>query len=294
MGVFGFFLNSYAADSGVGIIFLIIAGVAALAATVFKTLIIQDQRMLSLGAVLDAGALVLLSGLGGVLLLTVFTVTACLFFWSVRRGESMARQQLKIDIGAFSRAAAPIAITAIALVISVVYATRIISPEFTVSKAAVQSALAPAEPILRGFIPGFSLKSSISALVSRGLSGALGQFGGGSGGAMGGFGALAGAAASAQVTQALSQTLGVRVGMSDTVLDVLYRAANAQLAKIPQGVKPYIRAIFGALVFLTIKGFGFIFVYIAQFLVWLLFAIAKSTGFVRITTVSVVKEAISF
>lgn len=294
MGVFGSLLNGYAADSGTGVMTLAIVGVAALALGVFKALIIQDQKLLGFGAALDAAAIVLLGGFGGTMLVVTFAVTASILFWAARRGEGIARQQLKIDIGSFVRAAAPLAITALALVMSVVYATRVIDPEFKISKSTVQSALVPAEPILRGFIPGFSLTSTVGDLVSQGLSGTMAQFSGGFGGGMGGgFGAMAGISAQSQVVQALSQTLGVRVGMGDTALDVLYRAANAQLAKIPEGAKPYVRAALGGLVFLTVRGFGFIFVYAAQLLVWLLFSISKSTGFLSVTIESVNKETVS-
>jgi hypothetical protein len=196
---------------------------------------------------------------------------------------------LEIEIGRFGRLFIPTCVTALAILATFIYTSNFIGQDFTLSKESFRSLVSPLELIGKGAIANFSLDMSVPQLTRAILDAnppaelrdiprdVKEQF-------------LR--ESEAQLLKTFSDALGVPVSRNDSVLDVLYRAANAQLVKIPEDLKTPALFTFGFLVFLTIKGFGLIFYYPIVLVAWLIYKLLLAIGFVRVEAVDVKKESL--
>lgn len=197
---------------------------------------------------------------------------------------------LKISIGRFARLFVPLAITSLAILAAFVYTSNFIGKDFSLPEKSFRSLIAPLELVGRGAIPGFSLDMSVPQLIGAVIEAnppaelknvpreIKDQFLRESEG---------------QILKTISDALQVPVSRGDSVFSALYRAASAQIVRVPKDLKTPALVVFGFLVFLTLKGFGLIFYYPIVGLAWLLYRGLLASGFIRLTEEDVKREVLS-
>ena len=222
----------------------------------------------------------------------VWGAAAAIFFlFAANHGKSDATLGLKIDLRNLAHSVGPKTITAMAIIVSALYTSTAFGDNFSLSKPAAISILSPVIRSLSFFIPGVNAATPVGDALAGFTKNIL----------AGQLAALPPAERDAAIRQATAKTLqslegalGTPISGRDSILDAVRRSANAGLAQIPQNFRPYILFGFAALVFLTIKGFGFLLVYIVYLVAWALHKLFLKVGFVKIVTEQVAKESVLF
>ncbi len=205
-------------------------------------------------------------------------------------GRDNARDSLKTNSTSPARAFLPGAITALALITSFIYVTTFIGFEFKLTREATRGLLSPLEYTAKTLIPDFSLDMKITGLLQSIIAfnppGDLGTLT---------KDQLAQLVRESEgpLLEAISGALKVSVSRNDSALDVLHRAALAQIVRIPPDLKTPILFALGFLVFLTVRGLGYIVKYLSLGLTFVLYKVLLAAGFFRITTVSVERQIIA-
>ncbi len=282
-GFFGYFLSEFV--GGLDIFWgLLVLGLVLVTLHVLQTLLIKDFWIF---IVIALQALIMgffakanLIGLG---------VFIFFMLWSAWRGRGVVAQGLKIDLSTVNRVITPIVITAFSLLIAFVYTPTLISADMTVGQPLVVSIFSPTLPFLESYVPGISLDMTMRNLLKAASGSFLPKE----------ISALPIAErnaiiaqSEAQLIQSLNDSLGIKIKARDSVSTLAGQAINAQLAKIPNEYRQYINLSLGLLIFLTIKGFGFIFDYFVYLLMLLIYFILRSTNFISIGTEKVDREII--
>ena len=83
-------------------------------------------------------------------------------------------------------------------------------------------------------------------------------------------------------TKEIEKALKANVNVNDTISDLIYRAANQGLAKLPESSKPFVLLGLGALIFIAIKGVAFFVNWIVVFMAFLLYQALLVFGFIYI------------
>ena len=282
-GFFGYFLSASVGGLdrfwillGLGLVFVALCVLQILFIKDFWIFIVIAMQSLIIGFF----SKVTLIGLG---------VFILVMLWAVWRGRGVALQGLKIDLSSINRAITPIIITAFSLLIAFVYTPTLISADLTVGQPVVVSIFSPALPFLESYVPGISLDMTMRNFLKAASGSLLPKE----------INALPQeerntiiAQSEGQLLESLSNTFGIKVSARDSLSNIAVRAINAQLLKIPESYRQYIDLGFGLLVFLTIKGFGFIFVYVVYLLALLIYGLLRITNFISIVTEKVDKEII--
>ncbi len=202
-------------------------------------------------------------------------------------GQAFERSTLKVSISHIGKVMLGTLVTAGALTLGIIGVLRLGGEQFTVSERVLAGILKPSEGIIQNIIPGFSLDGNIKTVIHQNALRMLPQE----------IAALDAATkaevtaqAEAQLRQSISEVLQIGIKNNDTVLGVLTKALQKQIEKIPAGYKQYLGWIGAGLIFLTIKGVGFIFVYIIEIVAWILYSISVATGFAKVVGQEITKE----
>lgn len=217
-------------------------------------------------------------------------VAAIFFLLAANHGKRDATQGLRIDLSNLTHSVGPKTITATAIIVSALYTSTAFGDNFSLSKPAAVSILSPVIRSLSIFVSGITPNMAVGEALTGFTKNVLGSQ----------LAALPPAErdeavkqTTAKTLQSLEAALGTPISSRDSILDAVRRSANAGLAQIPNSVRPYVLFGFGALVFLTVKGFGFLIIYILYPLVWASHKLFVKIGFVKIVTEQVPKESVT-
>ncbi len=275
---------------GGSLIYPIVAGCLFAAALLLPALFIKEKKMLT---GIFAPAFVGVAAVSATAFSLNYFIAALASFALLLiagfRAMGAESVSFKIDIGRFARIFVPTCVTALAILAATVYTMSFIGQDFSLPKESFRSLIAPLGAA-KTFIPGFSLDMTVPALIRAILDANPPK-------------ELANIPrdikeqflreSEAQFLKTISDALDMPVSRNDSVLDVLYRAANAQLVKIPENMKTPALLFFGFLVFLTIKSFGFIFYYPIVFLSKMIYKLLLKTGFIGIAEEDVKREMLT-
>lgn len=284
----GFFFSK--ALSGGNLLLPMILAVVFLSLLSIQLLFIENKKLLALIVLAESlSAFALMPYKFSGYLLIALALFCALMVRSSSLGQASAQESLKTNPNSPARVFLPGAITAFALITSFIYVTTFIGFEFNLTRDATRSLLAPLEYTTKTLIPDFSLDMKITGLLQSVIAfnppGDLGTLT---------KDQLAQLVRESEgpLLEAISGALKVSVSRNDSVLDVLHRAALAQIVRIPADLKTPILFALGFLVFLTVRGLGYIVKYLSLGLTFILYKILLSAGFFRITTSSVEKQVL--
>lgn len=97
----------------------------------------------------------------------------------------------------------------------------------------------------------------------------------------------------ADVNQRISRSVGINIHPQENIIDGLQKIINAALVKIPDQLKILIVVGLGVIIFFTINGGTFIFIWIIGILTWLIYKLILTTNFARINLEKSQKETIT-
>lgn len=206
-----------------------------------------------------------------------------------KRAQESAANNLKISIGRMSRAALPGMIAGVSLFVAALYTAPLVGVPWRVTEKTVASIAGPTDLVLRRVVPDFSLEMPVSAVID-----AVGNSG-----LVPGLNELPAEARAELLAQSrgaileqISSAVGAQISARTTVSRVLALLLQQGADKVPQEWHTVVIAIYGLLLFLTIKSFGFLVGYPVQWAAWGLYQLLLGAGFLHIASEPTSKETI--
>lgn len=276
--VYGYFFNSVLSGGAIG--YPLVFAALFTASMLMSAILIKDKKILSLAfaASFIGVSLMSIRVFSIQYIIAIFVSLIVLIFAGLRAGK-IAESSLKFDLGKIARAFVPLAVTSLAILASVIYTSSFISTEFIISDESFRGLVTPFEYLAKGYIPNFSLDMTVPEVIRATIDAhPPAELKGVSKDAKDKFLRES----EGQMISAISATLQVSVSREDSVLGALNRAANSNVKKIPDDFRIAALIAFGFLIFLSIKGFGFIFYFPVLFLAWLIYRSLLAAGFARV------------
>lgn len=259
-------------------------GVALAALLVIQTLVVKSalrafEWIAAETAALAAAVYFLRGGFPMNVLLAASAAACLILFLAHRNGRAESNGSLRVSVMRTARAVLPLATTALALFVSAVYGFET-KPKDLFSQEAFARALAPMAPIVKFAVPNFSLDARvddvIASLAERAASRGIED-----------FGALDEATKRAIVDKAIVEirreaqnffktTLDLRAPVGEYLHDVFASSVGKSLEKAPP---LYISLGVAAAIFLTIKGFSFLIIWVVTPVAWLIYELMIALGF---------------
>jgi len=286
-GVFGYFLNAAILDNGSSqLLPVLVSAIAFLTVFLLQTLFIKSGQIIGIIILLESLTLTFVSVRlfsSAVLLAWVLLV---LFWWlGVRMGKGQLDNQMKVKFFQFEKATMPYTLTALAIFISFIY---VVIGEVDPEKN-IKSFILPAEPIIQNlYAKDFSFNMTMSKLIESLAVKQLGDQ----------MTALPAAARNSLISQSVIQfsqqaaQYGVSFKGSDKIIDVINSYVSSQLKKIPDSYRQIIPIAFGAIIFLTLKGFGSLLHWAVAIPAYIVYQLAILTGFARLALESRSREIV--
>lgn len=217
-------------------------------------------------------------------------LAAVILALSAVKGRKALENSLTPNVSKVASLTLPLASSALAVIMTFVYVTGFAGRDFTLPKSSIEGLLRPVESPLRGFVPGFTLDMSVRDFIKASLEARTPA-------------ELRGLPrevkdqlireSETQSIKTISDILKIPVSPTESILDVLHRAASAQLIKIPPGLRLPILLGFGLLVFLTIKGFAVLLRYPITWLAIGLYKLFLAVGFLRVVEEDIKRQIIA-
>lgn len=291
-GAFGFFLNLFInGNSGAGGAAGFF-GIGFLAVFLLQTLFLKSEKIINLILLLESlGMSVFFLGRLSLAVLSAWLLLLFFLWIAAGSGKQELDNRLKINFFQVDRRTTYKAITALAVFVSIVYASANGFSQTGISEKGLEAFLKPAEPLIQKLeISNFSFQMTVYQLADAIITQqAAAQ-----------FGLEAKAVPASLKNEAINKTLvelkdmasgyGISFKNNDTILKVIQNYLARQLAKLPEQVRAVIPFGFGLLIFLTIKGFGLIIRWLAAIPAYILYQLALVTGFSRLSLESRSKE----
>jgi len=285
-GAFGFFLNLFiegnsSAGSAAGFL-----GIGFLAVFLLQTLFLKSEKIVNLVLLSESfGISVFFFSRFSPAILIAWSLLL-LFFWNASRsGRRELDNRLKISFFQIDKQTTHKAITALAIFVSIIYASADGLAKNGISEKGLEVFLKPAEPLIQKLeISDFSLQMTVFQLADSIIAKQAN--------------ALPASLKNEAVNKALAglkdqaSGYGINFKNNDTILKVIQNYINKQLEKIPEQIKVVIPFGFGLLIFLTIKGFGFIIRWLVAIPAYILYQLSLVTGFSRLALESRTREII--
>ncbi len=276
---------------GESLITFVAFGLSALAAVALEAQVIREKGLLSLLVLGNAAAFALSAAPSFSLpMLLAAALFYAAFLAAAFRGRVLSSGLMAPAPARVGRSMLPLMFTGFAVFAAILYTSSFATGDLAFSESAFRNLVGPSETALSGLIPGFSFDMSFRAAVRAAVESRLPPE----------LSALPEAArrellnqSEGQVFGTLSEFLQTRISPQESVQSGLRRALNLRLSAVPENFKTPMRAGFGVLVFLTIKGFGFLFTFPVALLVWLLYKGLLAIGFLTVTTEDIQKESLS-
>ncbi len=282
--VVGYFFGNFIANQN--LLFLLGTAVAVtvyLAFFLVRVLLINKWRLsltLITAEVLIIDLFLLKSPL--IWLLGATIITVALLFIAYWRGQAGINNTIKIHFHDIQHIVLSTAIFGLILFGTIIYLSSINIENMYVEKKPILYVIQLNESIINKLLPGFSTKISFNDLVQMLLKKTnqqlpledidLGV---------------------ANVNQQISRLAGINIHSQKNIIDVLQEIINGLLVKVPEQLKILIVIGLGIIIFFTINGGTFIFIWIIGFLTWLIYKLILTTNFAHISLEKSQKETIS-
>ena len=293
-GVLGFFLNLFIeGNSGAGnaagffgIVFLVLF--------LLQALFLKSEKIINLILFLESlGISAFFFNRFSLAILSAWFFLLFFLWEAARAGRQELDNRLKISFFHIDRRATYKAITALSIFISIAYASANGFSQSGISEKGLEAFLKPAEPLIQKLeVSDFSFQMTVYQLADSIITNQAAEQ----------FGLQAGAVPASLKSEAVNKTLvelknqafgyGISFKNSDTILKVIQNYLNNQLDNIPSQIRAIIPFGFGLLIFLTIKGFGFIIRWLVAIPAYILYQLSLLTGFSRLALESRTKEII--
>lgn len=202
-------------------------------------------------------------------------ITYFCLYRSLKKSKEVINNQLKIKVSKAARLSVPKTITAIIILISVVYSQPFYPDNLVISKSLIKRIIAPSELIIKlasNYLPieinNFSIEMTASELAKENNLHPL-------------------------LVNELLKKMGLQLGAGETILDNVYNLINEKVNNLDKKIKWIIFGSILLLAFLTLKGLflpiRWLIVYV---FIYIFYEISMALGFSRLTYEKISKEII--
>ena len=286
-GVFGYlFANFIATGTLTSLISALVAGVFFLAAFLIQVLLSKNRGLTAVFVVASVLAMsAFFLGHFSLVLIAAVGIALVMFFLAYHNGQSELENNLDLRFIRASRVVMGLATMALAIFASFAYFASFDLKDPVAAKKNLEVLVRPVEPIISGYIPGFTARSSLIQIASRLIPEEL---------------RLASQETqnafvqefSTGLSQTLSNTFGVRVSPGDSVIDILYNGTIGRILSLSALAQSLV-LIGVALAFFFLIKFALFFVdWLAVLLAWAVFKILLAARFFRFDLQNVPKKVI--
>ena len=282
--IVGYFFGNFIANQN--LLFLLGTAIAVavyLAFFLVRVLLIEEWRLsltLITAEILIIDLFLWQSPLVWLLGATIMAIA--LLFVAYWRGQAGINNTIKIHFYNIQHIVLSTAIFGLILFGTIIYMSSINLENMYVEKKPISYVIQLNESIINKLLPGFSAKISFNDLMRMLVSKTNRQL------PLDNINI-----AVADINQRISRSVGVNIHSQESMIDALQRIINASLVKIPDQLKILIVVGLGIIIFFTINGGTFIFIWIIGFLTWLIYKLILTTNFAHITLEKSQKETIS-
>ena len=231
------------------------------------------NMLVALGETLGLVSFLILNNYSFILLIAIALAYLALYS-SIKKSKKELKNQLVISITKIAKFSVPKIITAIVILISVIYSQPFFPENINVSKSLIKNILGPSEIIIKVAdnylklgLKNFSIDMTIPQIAKEsGLP--------------------------KEILEAQLQSIGLTIKSDESILDGVYNFVNDKIKNLNQTVR---WSIFGSmffLIFLTIKSFFWMFYWFIYLLIYLFYEILMALGFCKLTYEQINKEII--
>ncbi|MDO8466638.1 MAG: hypothetical protein Q7S83_00670 [bacterium] len=285
--LFGVFFKNFISSAHLGIfVVAIVMGLVFLAAVIVFNILEGDWVISSVSSGLSAAAMtVSFLGSASMILFSGTLIAFCLIFFSNRRTQFSVQNNLKVKFWGMASTSASFASSGISIFAILAYLSLFNFSDPASLKKTLEVAIKPMEPIFSSYIPGFTIRHTITQIAASLLPDDL---------------KLAPAEIKSQVIQQASDRLMVILGNyikipvsgGDKVIDIVYKATLGKILNYSPLVRNLILVAAGFIIFLLLK-FILIFVnWLAIALAYGIYSLLLSLKFFEIQLQSIDKEVI--
>lgn len=289
----GYAIDQWSEVADVGATIAIVLALTVFTALfILQALMVHSWRVLGMFAIVEGFAMVSLGFqsvgftnatlLGGLITIIALVIAG-------RYGQGYTERTIAISIREAGNAVVPILMTAVTLCVTVAFTSGLSTNGLQFSRETILGIMKPGEWVVQRFIPGFRVEGTLKEFV-RANSGSIFQ---------GGIGAVPRALQDAAISGAITQLqetiegmFAVRVGVNDSLVDIIERVVNSELRKIPESWHTSVWIGIGAIIFFTVKGFGALIGGVAKLIAALLYQLLLAVGFMQIGSESRQKEIV--
>lgn len=231
------------------------------------------NMFIAIGETLGLASFLILNNYSFILLIAIALAYLALYA-SIKKSRRELKNQLTINIIKVAKFSVPKIITAIVILVSVIYSQPFFPENINVSKSLIKSILAPTEMLvkiadnyLKLGIKNFSIDMTIPQIAKE-------------------------TNMPKEVLEASFQSMGLTIKSNESILDGVYNFVNIKVKNLNQTVR---WAVFGSaflLIFLTIKSFFWIFYWLIYLFIYLFYEILIAIGFAKLSYEQISKEII--
>ncbi len=218
------------------------------------------------------------------ILLIAIVLTYAALFSAAKKSKGELSNQLKISMLKVARLSVPKIVTAIAILISVVYSQPFFPQNLVISKNLIKSIIAPSEILIKIAdnylhigLTNFAVDKTISQLADEMAQKSELPIG------------------SQIIEQGLimqASQIGLTIKSEESLLDVAYNFINSKVQNLNKTMKWIIFGAMFLLIFLTTKGIFWVFRWLLYVLIYLFYEILMALGFCKLSYEQISKEII--
>ena len=229
------------------------------------------NMLIAFGETLGLASFLILNNYSLILLIAV-ALTYLMFYASIKKSQRELKNQLVISIIKIAKFSVPKIVTAIVILISVIYSQPFFPENINISKSLIKKIIAPSEMLikitdsyLKLGLKNFSVDMTIPQIAKEsGLP--------------------------KELIETQLQSMGLTIKSNETILDGAYNFVNSKIQNLGKAVR---WSIFGSiffLMFLTIKSLFWMFYWLLYIFIYLLYEILAALGFVKLSYEQISKE----
>lgn len=231
------------------------------------------NMLVALGETLGLASLLIINNYSFVLLIGMALAYLSLYV-SIKKSRNELQNQLIIHINKVAKFSVPKIVTAIVILISVLYSQPFFPENLNVSKGLIKSIIAPSEMIikiadnyLKLGLKNFSIDMTIPQIAKE-------------------------TGMPKELISAQFQSMGLTLRSDESILDGAYNFVNSKIQDLDQTVRWIVFGSAFLLIFLTIKSFFWMFYWLIYLFIYLFYEILMALGFCKLTYKQISKEII--
>lgn len=231
------------------------------------------NSLIAAGETLGLSLFLIFSSYSLVLLIAI-AITYLMLYVSIKKSRHELQNQLIISVRKVAKFSVPKIVSAVVILISVVYSQPFFPANLNISRDLIKSIIAPSEIIIKVAdnylklgLKNFTVDMTIPQIAKE-------------------------SGMPKELIDAQLQGIGLTLRPNESVLDGVYSFVNNKVKNLTETVK---WAVFGSiflLIFLTIKSFFWMFYWLIYLFIYLLYEILMALGFCKLSYEQISKEII--